>query len=120
VRCNVRPHIQEWIADEPSMSDGNVRPQADASCDMRFVRLNAIFIRATTFCSTNYMDSTAGYYALERTKQCVGSMQKDTLTAKIKPFMLELDNDDADDRDRPSRPSPSSSLDRDLEGIRLP
>jgi hypothetical protein len=45
-------------------------PRAVAECDEKFVKANAIFIRATVHCKRNYMDSPAGYYALAMTKQC--------------------------------------------------
>ena len=41
------PQVSEWTAGEPSFGPPST---PSASCDMRFVRANSIFIRATTYC----------------------------------------------------------------------
>ena len=60
---HVTPEADKWMSDEPSITDNTVPPQ-DNSCDEKFLRANAIFIRASTYCRADYMDSPAGYYAL--------------------------------------------------------
>jgi hypothetical protein len=84
--------MDEWISDEPSMmkTEGSKTDAKASSCEERFLRANAIFIRATTFCKKNYMDSRAGDYALAKFKQC-GELGESVLMPKIKAAMEELD-----------------------------
>jgi hypothetical protein len=85
----VSPAVTAWLSDEPSMT-GEPSPSSSASCDMRFFRANAIFIRAATHCKKNYMDSPAGYYALAMTRQCADLGEEKTLSL-AREAMEELD-----------------------------
>lgn len=89
----IRPEINEWIADEPSMNGPPTAATRDASprCDERFLEANAIFIRATTYCKKNYMDTRAGYFALEKSRHCVGLPEAE-LMPKIQSAMQKLDS----------------------------
>jgi len=49
-------------------------PVKGAECQDVFVRANSIFIRATVECKRDYMDTSAGYYALAMTRQCARSI----------------------------------------------
>jgi hypothetical protein len=84
--------IDDWYSGEPSM--GNAKSsKSDArtsGCDEQFLRANAIFIRATTYCAKNYMDSRAGYYALEMSRRCTG-LGEAGVSSKTKEAMEELD-----------------------------
>jgi hypothetical protein len=77
-----------WISDEPNMAGG--QSGTSAQCPMPFLRANAIFIRATTYCAKNYMDSRAGYYALAAARQCI-SLGEARMMASAKEAMQELD-----------------------------
>lgn len=78
-----------WMSDEPSMS-GASSSADQVSCQVAMLRANAIFIRATTHCAKNYMDSPAGYYALAVSRQCAG-FGEDKVKAVAMRAMEELD-----------------------------
>ena len=78
--------IDDWTSDEPSMT-ADRKTVAASLCKPLLFRANAIFIRSTTFCSTNFMDSRAGYKALAGAKQCQSMMNETT----IKSAMMEVD-----------------------------
>lgn len=80
-----------WVSDEPNMTGKeNSKPVNVSNCDERFLRANAIFIRATTFCNRDYMDTRAGNFALEMFKQC-SNLNETDLMPRIKAAMGELD-----------------------------
>lgn len=91
VEYKISAAMDDWISGEPSMGGvKSAKSEVGASgCDERFLRANAIFIRATTFCKKNYMDSRAGYYALAMFKQCKG-IPKSEMMPKIVRAMEEL------------------------------
>ena len=61
-----------------------------AACDLRFLRANAIFIRAAAHCPRDYMDSRAGFYALAKSRRCV-SLGEDKVKSVAMSAMEELD-----------------------------
>ena len=65
-------------------------PTTSAACDLRFLRANAIFIHATTYCPKDYMDSRVGFYALTRSRRCT-SIGEDKLRSVMMSAMEELD-----------------------------
>ncbi len=83
------PQVSEWTADEPGFGPSS-RPSA--ICDMRFVRANSIFIRATAYCAKDYMDSPPGYYALAMSRQCT----QDTTEEQIKTAFVSASKEVAD------------------------
>lgn len=89
VKYNISSDVSSWVADEPSMAEKNGKK--NNSCDPSFLRANAIFIRATTYCTKDYMDSPAGYYALAESRLCSGSLTEDELMASTGRAMKELD-----------------------------
>jgi hypothetical protein len=78
------------VADEPSMAENGDKTN-NKLCDRAFLRANAIFIRAATYCPKNYMDSQAGYHALAQSRLCSGFLSEDELRASTGKAMLELD-----------------------------
>jgi hypothetical protein len=84
----ITPQIQAWTSDEPSMAAPSSTKQ-HSECDKYLFRANAIFIRSTTFCQKNHMDSKAGYIALAGAKQCASESRVDE--AEIKSAMMEVD-----------------------------
>jgi hypothetical protein len=88
----ISPDAAKWISDEPSLAASAVPlvGSTGSSCDPVYLRANAIFIRATTYCRTDYMDSPAGMYALEKFRQCKG-MSEEQLKPMIARSMGELD-----------------------------
>jgi|SRR5271166_1696473 len=90
VKYNFSPDVSAWVADEPSMAE-NGNKTNNKLCDRAFLRANAIFIRAATYCPKNYMDSPAGYYALAQSRLCSGFLSEDELRASTGKAMLELD-----------------------------
>jgi hypothetical protein len=83
--------MDDWVSDEPNMAGKENSKSANVSnCDERFLRANAIFIRATTFCKRDYMDTRAGYFALAMFKRC-SNLAETELMPKIKAAMAELD-----------------------------
>lgn len=83
------PEVADWTSDEPSFAFPPSDPQA--TCDEKFVRANAIFTRATSFCSKDYMDTKAGYFALAKAKICAAKMTEAGLKSAILKSMMELD-----------------------------
>lgn len=61
------------------------------SCNLSFLRANAIFIRASTYCSKDYLDNDAGYYALALSKLCAASLSEKELMALTRRAMQERD-----------------------------
>ena len=55
VDFKISPAAMSWVSDEPSMI-GNRDSKAHSDCQMEMLKANAIFIRAITYCSKNYMD----------------------------------------------------------------
>ena len=87
---HVSPAVTTWAADEPSMNDKPAAPAESAdTCDMVLFNANAIFIRATTFCKKDYMDSPEGLAALAGARKC--SMSEKELKSKAGSAMLTLD-----------------------------
>ena len=84
----ISPAVVSWLSDEPSMA-GESRSASPAPCEPLFPRANAVFIRATTHCTKNYMDSNAGYYALAMTRQC--ALNEEQLMSIGKSAMGQLD-----------------------------
>lgn len=82
------PQVSEWTADEPSFGTPT---QTNPQCDMRLIRANAIFIRATTYCKKDYMDSPAGYYALAMSRQCAVNMTEDKINNSFLTAANEVD-----------------------------
>ena len=87
----VMPQVITWVSYEPSMTEGNQAPTDAATdeCDMFFFSANAMFIRATTFCQKNYMDSAEGLAALAGARKC--HMPESEMRAKAKSAMMILD-----------------------------
>jgi hypothetical protein len=83
------PQVSEWTAGEPSFGPPST---PSASCDMRFLRANSIFIRATTYCAKDYMDSPAGYYALAMSRQCAQVMTEEKIKAAFMFAAKEMDD----------------------------
>jgi hypothetical protein len=69
IDLKVSPEAMAWISDEPGMDD-QLSSKTTAGCDLNMLRANAIFMRATTYCTKDYLDSRAGYYALAMARQC--------------------------------------------------
>jgi hypothetical protein len=65
----ILPEANAWMADEPSL-DPQPTQSPTSACDTQMFMANAMFIRATTYCKKDYMDSDAGYYALKKAKEC--------------------------------------------------
>ena len=86
----ISPEIPDWYSDEPKMANIS-SPAPSASCDQPFLRANAIFIRATTYCPKDYMDSRAGYYALAMSRHCAAGINEDRLKSVGRSAMQELD-----------------------------
>ena len=87
---NLKPAITSWTSDEPSMNDNKPAPaQSGDTCDMVLFNANAIFIRATSFCRKDYMDSQEGLAALAGARKC--SMSEKEMKAKAGSAMLTLD-----------------------------
>ena len=61
-------NVSDWIAGEPSLEENRA---PNGNCDEKFLRANAIFVRATSYCAKDYMDSPEAYYALAMSRQCV-------------------------------------------------
>lgn len=83
------PQVSKWIAGEPSFDPPST---PSANCDLRFLRANSIFIRATTYCAKDYMDSPAGYYALAMSRQCTPVMTKEKFKTAFMSATKEIDN----------------------------
>ncbi len=65
----ILPEANDWMSDEPSLEQ-QPAPRTAIACDAEMFMANAIFLRATTYCTKDYMDSEAGYYALKKAKEC--------------------------------------------------
>ncbi|WP_156898202.1 hypothetical protein [Methylocapsa acidiphila] len=86
----ITPEAMSWLSDEPSMAEKKSSDDQKI-CQPDMLKANAVFIRATTYCSKNYMDSPAGYYALAMSRQCAKSMGEETLKAITTDAMKQLD-----------------------------
>lgn len=85
--------LSDWISDEPDIADSKPA-EANRGCDKQMITANAILVRAsTTYCTKNYMDSQAGYYALEISRKCVDDLGlgDESLKSIISEGMHELD-----------------------------
>lgn len=84
--------ITAWISDEPPFGHSNneQKDNNNAGCDVKFLKANATFIRATTYCQRDFMDSPAGYYALAMSRQCNGMPEAEVRAVTMKA-MKELD-----------------------------
>jgi len=60
-------------------------------CDEDFLRANAVFVYAASFCKKNYRDSRAGYYALNKARAC-SHLEKSKLESVTISAMKEFDN----------------------------
>ena len=72
------------MAEKSSQTTGN-------SCKLSFLRANAIFIRASTYCPKDYLDDNAGYYALAQSKLYAASLSEKELMTLARRAMQELD-----------------------------
>jgi hypothetical protein len=72
------------------MTDDTKSTQSD-TCNTKFIRASAIFIRATTYCRRDYMDSAAGYYALSESRHCASVVSESELMSLTGSAMKELD-----------------------------
>ena len=87
---SIKPKATSWFSDEPKMGGDSPTPASAASaCDPLFFNANAMFIRATTFCRKDYMDSPEGLAALEGARKC--QMSEAEMKAKTSSAMLTLD-----------------------------
>jgi hypothetical protein len=86
----ITPEAMSWLSDEPSMAEKKSSDDQKI-CQPDMLKANAVFIRATTYCSKNYMDSPAGYYALAMSRQCAQSMDEEKLKAITMDAMKQLD-----------------------------
>jgi hypothetical protein len=86
---DLKPQLMDWYSDEPQMS-GATPAAPSESCDIFLFNANAIFIRATTFCKKDYMDSEEGLAALEGAKRC--PMSDSDMKVKARSATLSLDN----------------------------
>ena len=84
--------MNDWISSEPKMTEakGNDDSGQSSNCNLQYLRANAIFMRATTFCKKDYLDSPAGMYALAMSRQC-SSLTEDEMTAFVTKSMKEMD-----------------------------
>jgi hypothetical protein len=89
----------KWMRFVPALLAALVTTAATAECEKQFLEANAIFIRATTHCKRNYMDSPVGYYALAMSRQCKDLKEEELMTI-AKSAMQRLDKI-ADERGKP-------------------
>lgn len=83
------PGVSDWTSGEPSFAP----PSTPSSrCDMRFIRANSIFIRASTYCAKDYMDSPAGYYALAMSRQCAQGLTEEKMKAAFMSAAREIED----------------------------
>jgi len=86
----VKPSVSGWVAEEPQLNDGGKDSSSKATgCDMLLFNANAMFIRATTFCKKDYIDSPEGLAALNGAKKC--PLNEKVMEQKAKAAMLTLD-----------------------------
>ncbi len=85
----ITPGAMTWISDEPSILAPD-QPDINKTCPMDMLRANAIFVRASTYCATDYMDTKAGAYALEHSKPC-RFLSKEKLDEALSSSFRELD-----------------------------
>ena len=83
----ISPQAASWLSDEPSMS-GEKSGGTPSTCQLDMLNANAAFIRATTYCKKDYMDTQAGAYALSMSRQCAQSMSN----AQIKDAFMKTAN----------------------------
>ncbi|WP_349958083.1 hypothetical protein [Rhizobium sp. ZPR3] len=87
----VSPDAVSWLSDEPSMSDeknGTTEP----TCQLDMLNANAAFIRATTYCKKDYMDTPAGVYALSMSRPCAQSMTEAQIKDAFMKTADQIDN----------------------------
>lgn len=88
--------VDDWTAEEPPLSDDGKRyplHQDEETCSDLLFNANATFIRATTFCRKDYMDTKAGYTALAGSKVCFHKFDEATLKRAAMAAMKRLDED---------------------------
>ncbi|NTF59420.1 hypothetical protein G6L12_31395 [Agrobacterium rhizogenes] len=83
----VNPDAVSWLSDEPGMSDEK-SGATEPTCQLDMLNANAAFIRATTYCKKDYIDTPAGVYALSMSRQCAQSMND----AQIKDAFMKTAN----------------------------
>jgi|GEM_PF-2997063 len=85
--------ITAWISDEPGADGVGSTPKHDNSnsCNEDYAKANAIFIRAASFCKKDYLDTKAGYLALDEAKKCAQQMSEQQQMDFSKNSMLQLD-----------------------------
>jgi hypothetical protein len=91
VDYKITADAMSWLSDEPSLARKDDNSSSPVACQLDLLRANAIFIRATTYCAKDYMDTPAGYYALAMSRQCAQTMEEDKIKAFAKEAMLQLD-----------------------------
>jgi len=87
----ITPEAVAWTSDEPSLTD-NQNSSSKDNCQENFIRANAIFIRASTYCRKDYMDTPAGFYALAESRHCFVLRPEAKMTSLARSAMLELDS----------------------------
>ena len=83
------PQVSDWVSDEPSFM--STSPSSN-ECDKRFLRANAIFIRAVTYCAKDFLDTPAGFYALAKSRQCVPTLTEPMLHTAFLAAAKEVDD----------------------------
>ncbi len=92
INYKLSPEMSDWLSDEPDMAANKGASDKNMlSCDPKYLKANATFIRATVHCKRDYMDTPAGFYALAMSRQCA-AMPEAELRAIAKAAMVELDD----------------------------
>ena len=88
----IADEMDYWTAGEPKLANStpSTAQAPTSNCDEQFLRANAVFIRASTYCSKDYMDTPAGMYALEKSRQC-SNLPEAQMLSTVKAAMMELD-----------------------------
>jgi hypothetical protein len=84
------PETMKWLSDEPNMASPQSK-NAASTCNMGMMKANAMFMRATTYCKRDYLDSKAGLFALEKSRECAANMNEDAMKKVITGAMHEVD-----------------------------
>ncbi|MCX8252596.1 protein of unknown function [Beijerinckiaceae bacterium RH AL1] len=90
--------------EEPLSNDGKYHPlheeentetpgpsSTTSDCSTSLYNANAVFIRATTYCRKDYMDTKGGYIALEASRVCSKSNSEQALKSEAMYAMKQLD-----------------------------
>lgn len=64
---------------------------AAATCDERFIRINAMFIHATVVCGVDFIHSAGGYIALHGAKLCAATRDNAAIMKESKAAMEQFD-----------------------------